>query len=327
MSRHVHVALVEAQWLAGRDADLERDGVDAREHLGDRMLDLDPAVDLDEVELAGGIDEELERAEVLVTGSDGRSQRPLAQVGACRGAQRGRRALLEDLLVAPLDRAVALAEVHAVTEPVDGDLDLDVAVLLDPLLEVERLVVERGARLGAADLEHALELARRADHAHALAAAPGRWLDEDRVADPVGFVHRVAEVADHPVGARDRRQAETAEQATGRLLRREALEHLGRRTDEREVVRADDLGEPLVLGEEAVARVDRIAAGHDRGRDHGRAPRDSCAWRPPARCRRPRRRGARAGCRGRPRCTPPRPGCPGCGRRAGSGARSRRGWR
>jgi hypothetical protein len=46
--------------------------------------------------------------------------------------------------VAALDRAVALAEVDAVTEAVDGDLDLDVAVVLEPLLQVQRVVAERG---------------------------------------------------------------------------------------------------------------------------------------------------------------------------------------
>ena len=50
-----------------------------------------------------------------------------------------------------LDRAVALAEVDAVAVAVDRDLDLDVAVLVEPLLEVERVVAERGLRLGAAD--------------------------------------------------------------------------------------------------------------------------------------------------------------------------------
>ena len=33
---------------------------------------------------------------------------------------------------------------------------------------------------------------------------------------------------------------------------------------------ADDLCERLVLGQEAVARVDRVAAGDERRRDHGR---------------------------------------------------------
>ena len=53
--------------------------------------------------------------------------------------------------MAALDRAVALAHVDAVAVAVDRDLDLDVAVLVEPLLEVERVVAEGGLRLGAAD--------------------------------------------------------------------------------------------------------------------------------------------------------------------------------
>ena len=149
------VGLGEPERLAGRDPHLGRHEVDAGEHLGDRMLDLDPAVDLDEVEVAVAVDEELERADVLVAGRDDGLERP------ARRGRRGRRPtragvgrLLEDLLVAPLDGAVALAEVDAVPVAVDRDLDLDVAVLVEPLLEVQRVVAERGLRLGAADPQH-----------------------------------------------------------------------------------------------------------------------------------------------------------------------------
>ena len=44
----------------------------------------------------------------------------------------------------------------------------------------------------------------------------------------------------------------------------------GRGADERQAVRGDHLGEGLVLGQEAVARVDGVAAGDERGRDDRR---------------------------------------------------------
>jgi len=53
------------------------------------------------------------------------------------------------------------------------------------------------------------------------------------------------------------------------LLRGEPLEHLGRRPDEGQLVRAYDLREPFVLRQKPVARMDGVAAGHDRCRDHG----------------------------------------------------------
>ena len=85
--------------------------------------------------------------------------------------------------MAALDAAVALAEVDAAAVAIDGDLDLDVAGLLEPALEIQRVVAEGRPRLGAADVQRRLELARRADHPHALAAAAGRRLDQERVAE------------------------------------------------------------------------------------------------------------------------------------------------
>jgi hypothetical protein len=61
MAAELDVALAEAQLLAGGDADLLLDDVDAGDHLGHRMLDLDARVHLDEVELAVLV-QELERA-------------------------------------------------------------------------------------------------------------------------------------------------------------------------------------------------------------------------------------------------------------------------
>ena len=159
--RSCDVRLREAERLARRDPDLGRDEVDAGQHLGHGVLDLDAAVDLDEVRVAVAVDEELERADVLVAGGHDRADRALGEVRRGGRRERRRRGLLDDLLVAALDRAVALAEVDAAAVAVDRHLDLDVAVLVEPLLEVERVVAERGLRLGAADAHRRLELARR----------------------------------------------------------------------------------------------------------------------------------------------------------------------
>jgi hypothetical protein len=234
------------------------------------MLDLDPAVDLDEVEVAVAIDEELERPDVLVAGGDDGLDGALVELGAGGVGQRWRGALLEDLLVASLDGAVAVTEVDAMAVAIDRDLDFDVAVLVEPLLEVQRIVAEGGLRLGPADPDRALELAGRPGHAHALAAASGRWLDEDRVADPVGLAQSMEVVTEHPVRAGDRRQAVAAEQLAGARLAGESLEDRRRRPDEHDVVRGDDLGEALVLAQEAVTRMDGVAAGDERRRDDGR---------------------------------------------------------
>jgi hypothetical protein len=158
-----------------------------------------------------------------------------------------------------------------VTESIDRHLDLDVAVLVEPLLEVQGIVAERGLGLAAADLEHRFELTRGARHAHALAAAPGAGLDQHRIADALGLAQRMQVVAQHPVRSRDRRQPVRAQQLAGAGLAGEALKDAGRRTDERDVVGGHHLGEALVLRQEAVARMDRVATGDERSGDDGRS--------------------------------------------------------
>ena len=60
------VGLLERQPLAGGDADLRLDQVDAGNHLGHGVLDLDAGVDLDEIEVVVLIDDELDGAGVGV---------------------------------------------------------------------------------------------------------------------------------------------------------------------------------------------------------------------------------------------------------------------
>ncbi len=229
--------------------------------------------------------------------------------------------------MAPLDGAVALAEVDAVPVAVDRDLDLDVAVLVEPLLEVQRVVAERRLGLRAADLEHRFELARGADHAHALAAAAGRRLDQDRVAQLLGLRERVRLVAEHPVRARDRGQAVRAEQPAGGFLVSEPLEHRAGRADERQAV-----GARRRRRSPRPRTGSRSPGGSRRSRSPAPprsppAPRGTSASRRPGRCRSPRPRAGPAASRGPPRCRrrPPRRRAPGTP--AGCAARSRRGWR
>ena len=96
---------------AARYEDLRPDYVYARDHLGDGVLDLDARVHLDEVVAAGLVHEELDGAGVHVMHGlgyfDGVGVEPLAHLG---GDAPGR-GELDDLLVAPLEGAVALAEV------------------------------------------------------------------------------------------------------------------------------------------------------------------------------------------------------------------------
>src|SRR5439155_11051507 len=94
----------------------------------------------------------------------------------------GRGGLLDDLLVAALQRALALAEVHDVAVAVAEDLHFDVARALDPLLDDDAVVTERGPRFALRSRGGLLQLRGGADDAHARAAATGDRLDDNRIA-------------------------------------------------------------------------------------------------------------------------------------------------
>ena len=181
------------------------------------MLDLDAAVDLDEIGLALGVHQELQRSQVLVPGLDHGSDGSLAEVLALGLGQGRTGRLFDDLLMATLDGAVALAQVDGVAEAVHGHLDLDVAIVAEVLLHVEGIVTEGSLGLRAADLEDGLELSRCPDEPHSLAAATAGGFDENGVADALGLLEGVGLVAERP-GSRDRAQAVSFEQAAGRLL-------------------------------------------------------------------------------------------------------------
>src|SRR4051794_6327719 len=88
--------------------------------------------------------------------------------------------------MAALDRAVTLAEMNDVSMLVGQHLDLDVARMLDQLLDVHRRVREVSLSLALRSGERIRDLTRIADDLHALAATARGGFDQDRVADPLG---------------------------------------------------------------------------------------------------------------------------------------------
>ena len=100
------------------------------------------------------------------------------------GVERGRRRLLEHLLVAALHRALALAEREHRAVRVGEQLDLDVPRALEVALEVDAVVAERRpAPRAAAAASASSSSSRRAHDAHAApAAARGRLDDQRRLA-------------------------------------------------------------------------------------------------------------------------------------------------
>src|SRR5918996_5761895 len=127
----------EVDLLAQGDLDLEPHQVKACDQLGDGVLHLEPGVDLEEPERAVVLDQELHGAGVRVAGGLGHGDGGLADPRPEVGVDHRRGALLDQLLVPALDRAVALAEERDVAAAVGQDLGLDVVGSGDVPLQVD----------------------------------------------------------------------------------------------------------------------------------------------------------------------------------------------
>ena len=171
------------------------------------------------------------------------------------GGEVGRRRLLDHLLVAALDRAVALAEHQDVAVPVADDLHLDVAAALDVRLDEDGAVAERAGRLGA-----------RAPRSRRRASARSRTIRMPRPPPPADAFTSSGQVG---LG-RARPGASSTGTPASRMIRfASILEPIasidsGVGPDPGQPGGLDGPGEVGVLGQEAVAGVDRVGAGPPR---------------------------------------------------------------
>ena len=235
------------QRLSGRDAQLLRDEVESRDELGDRVLDLDAAVQLEEVEVAA-VEHELGRAGARVADRAREAHGRIAHRRAEQRIERRRRRFLEHLLVPPLDRALALAERDHVAVRVAEQLDLDVPRPLDVALCEHAVVAERRLRLAPRRLERVRQLVVRAHDAHAAPAAAGRRLEEQREPELLrlaGLDDRHARLGGDPLRLE---------------LVAAGAQRVGSRADPNEPGGVDRLCEIGALGEEPVAGMDRVGA-------------------------------------------------------------------
>ena len=107
------------------------------------MLDLQPRIHFEEIEALVLSGDKLDRAGAVVTDRLRQRDRLLSHFLAGRGIKQRRRRLLDDFLVAALDRAFALAEVDDIAVLVAKHLNFDVARIRDELFDEDPLIPER----------------------------------------------------------------------------------------------------------------------------------------------------------------------------------------
>jgi BirA family biotin operon repressor/biotin-[acetyl-CoA-carboxylase] ligase len=224
------------------------------------VLHLEPGVHLQEVELAVLV-EELDRARVDVAAGAGDLHGRLAHGLAHLVGELGGRALLDQLLVAALRRAVALAEPHRVAVGVGEDLHLDVAGPGQVALDVALGAAEALERLRLRRLQSRRRFRRRGHHPHAPAPAAVGRLDGHRPAVLLAEGHHLVGRGEELGGAGHAGHARLLGGDAGRHLVPHDLDGLGRGTDEGHAPGGDGPREVGVLAEEAVAGVDAVGAG------------------------------------------------------------------
>ena len=101
--------------------------------------------------------------------------------------------------MASLNRAFSLSKVHRVAFGISQNLDLDVPGALQIFLQVDVAHSEGGLRLVTSGSERLRQLCRVLGDSHAAAPAAGGSLENDRVADAFGHVHRLLRIFHHPV--------------------------------------------------------------------------------------------------------------------------------
>src|SRR5215467_10502978 len=259
--------LAPGQALAGRHLQLGLDDVEPGHLLRHRMLDLQSGVHLEKVEFLA-LDDELHGARVEVPDGPGPGDRgggqPLLEAG--RQARSG--TFLDELLVAPLDRALALVEMDDLSLRVAEDLDLDVPGLGQVALHEKRGGAE--CRLGPA-LRRGIRLRERAvvgDLDHADAAAARSRLEHDRIADLPGDVACLVERRDGSLAPGHDRHPRPEHLSPRGDLVAHLLDDAPRRADEDEARLLARLRESPVLREKAVAGMDGSGARPARGVEH-----------------------------------------------------------
>ncbi len=230
------------------------------------MLDLQARVGLDEdvgQRLGREVGEELEGAQAFVAQRGGHAQGVARDARAQRLRQARAGGDFHQLLEAPLQRAFALAKRQGACAAVAQHLHFDVARAGHEALDVHAIDAEGGAGLAAAARVGGGQLGGAAHRAHAAPAAAAHGLDHDaagalgqlRGEESAGFVQR------HGLGAAGhQRHAAFLRQRAGARLVAQQRELRGRGADEAHARAGAGLGEGGVLAQEAVARVQRVAA-------------------------------------------------------------------
>ena len=231
------------------------------------MLDLKARVHFKKIEIALGIDDELDRPGRAIADGACQRHRLFAHFRARHLIEKRAWAFLQYFLVAALDRTFALAQIQHLAVAVGQHLDFDVARAFDVFFDEHAVVAEACLGFTHGARESVANLGVGARDPHALAAAAGRRLQHHRIADALCDAHRFLGVGDRLGMAGDRADAGRLGEALRFDLVAHRLDRLGRGADEHDVAARKLAREAGVLRQETITRMDRARAALFGGND------------------------------------------------------------
>ena len=249
--------LPHLQLLARGDPELPLDYVYSRHHLGYRVLHLDPAVHLHEVEVPFLVHQELYRSGSLVAYLSAELDHRLLYLLPFALLNRHAGSLFDQLLMSPLDGTLPLSQDHHVPVRVCKNLKLHMFRVYYELLYINPAVSEGNLGLLNGYGELLPELLLVEHYPYTPSSSPCRGLQDHRVA----YLPRHIEGLLHircPVASGHQGQTHPLGYLFGLYLVPYQLQGGRGRAYELYPTLLDDLRELGVLGKEAVARIDRI---------------------------------------------------------------------
>ncbi len=258
---------VQGQGQAVGDAQLLDDQIQPRGFLGDRMLDLQARIDLEERDPPVARQQELHRARADIAGALANGPRGLVDARAPFIVEERRRSLLDQLLVAPLQRAVPVAQHQDLAVGVGHDLRLDVARPVQELLDEAFAAPERRRRLAHGGFVELGDLVYAPGDLQAPAAAAEGRLDGDRQPVGLGKGQCLGGRAHRSRRPLDQRGAGRLGDAPRRHLVAQGIDRRRRRTYPRQSGIDHGPREFRPLGQEAIAGMHRIGTRLVRDRE------------------------------------------------------------
>src|SRR6266852_477922 len=233
------------------------------------MLYLQARVHLEEVETSICIEHEFDGARVHVPGGPGKTYGGCPHPGAQSGCQGNRGTFLDNLLVAALDRTLALTKVDQVAGGITAHLDFDVARLLQQAFKEDGGITEGCLGLAPGARQLFREVGSGVYLAHALAATSSRGFDEQGEAGTLRLAQQYSVELALSIVAGHGGHIDCLRQMLGSDLGSHHAHSVSRWADEDDASLLARLDEGDIFGKEAVARMNSLGSAAPGNVDDG----------------------------------------------------------